>query len=349
MKKYQVIELFESIDRKAGKAPIDISIVAENLGFQKLVIKIPTDKWNNKYFNKIGRNFRLYKEWKNICFSEKSIFLLQTPFGIHQWAGIQFIKKMKNNAKCICLIHDVEELRVVHYDNFRRKEFNCILEIADVFIVHNEVMKQFFIKKGISEDKIVVLQIFDYLQKDMEINLPDFEKSISIAGNLSTSKAPYIGQLNKLSEINVNLFGPNFNQKLLNSANVKYMGSFPSDEIPNRLTAGFGLVWDGDSIDTCSGNYGEYLRYNNPYKLSLYLSSGIPVVIWSKAAEADFVKRHGVGICVDSLYDLKIAFNSMKEEEYTQMAENVKKIRKKLIKGEYAQEAIRTALRKIAE
>ena len=88
--------------------------------------------------------------------------------------------------------------------------------------------------------------------------------------------------------------------------NINYHGSFGVDEIPSKLTRGFGLVWDGDSLDGCRGQSGQYLRYNNPHKLSLYLSSGLPVVIWTGAAEAGFVREHGVGLCVDSLNDLEV-------------------------------------------
>lgn len=42
-----------------------------------------------------------------------------------------------------------------------------MLRIADVLIVHNAVMKQFFIERGVSEEKIVTLEIFDYLQKEV--------------------------------------------------------------------------------------------------------------------------------------------------------------------------------------
>ena len=56
----------------------------------------------------------------------------------------------------------------------------------------------------------------------------------------------------------------------------------------------FGLVWDGTSLDGCNGRYGEYLKFNNPHKTSLYLSCGIPVIIWKEAALADFVEEHKV-------------------------------------------------------
>ena len=58
------------------------------------------------------------------------------------------------------------------------------------------------------------------------------------------------------------------------------------------------------SSETCKGSFGEYLRINNPHKTSLYLASGIPVIIWSKAALAEFIEKNKCGITVDSLYEI---------------------------------------------
>ena len=50
----------------------------------------------------------------------------------------------------------------------------------------------------------------------------------------------------------------------------------------------------------CTGQYGEYLKINSPFKFSLYLAANRPVVVWSKSALASYVKEYKLGICVDS-------------------------------------------------
>lgn len=351
MEKYQITEEFPIINRKAGKALVDISTIGDSLGFRRLIIKIPEIDKKESDLKKIIRHYKLYKVWRRFDIAKDSVIFFQMPFGIKQWYGLSFLQKIKRKKKLkyICMVHDVEELRAAINNKYYEKEFNFMMKMADVLIIHNNKMKQFFMKKGIAENRLVVLHIFDYLLDNKEIRLPKFERSVSIAGNLSFTKASYIAKLERLNGVSINLYGADFNQKLLNSDNIIYRGSFSSDKIPEELTAGFGLVWDGDSIDTCNGNYGEYLKYNSPYKLSLYLSAGIPVVIWSQAAEAEFVQKYGLGICVDSLYDLENVFEWMTEERYVVLAENVRKIRKKLIKGEYTREAISAALKKIEE
>ena len=79
------------------------------------------------------------------------------------------------------------------------------------------------------------------------------------------------------------------------------------------------------------------------------MSSGLPVVIWDEAAEATFVKENKVGITVSSLNDLADALNGVTEEDYHEMAANVKVVRDKLISGEYAKNALNEALSRIGK
>ena len=244
-------------------------------------------------------------------------------------------------------MHDVEELRKFRYNDYYSHEFEVMMELSDVLIVHNTKMAEFFIEKGLPEEKIVILEIFDYLQSSECETSPEFARQITVAGNLDTKKCAYIGQLQQLKGIDIQLYGPNFDEKMKNYGNIHYGGSLLPDEVPQRLTKGFGLVWDGTSIDGCQGDAGQYLRYNNPHKLSLYLSSGLPVVIWSGAAEADFVKRHNVGIAVESLLELPDQMTQITAESYNIMMENVAKLSYKLKNGYYADHALKEALCKI--
>ena len=49
-----------------------------------------------------------------------------------------------------------------------------------------------------------------------------------------------------------NLYGVGFDESRA-LENEAYFGSFLPDELPAALEGGFGLVWDGDSAETCSG------------------------------------------------------------------------------------------------
>ena len=230
------------------------------------------------------------------------------------------------------------------------KEFKHIDDtmygIADYVIAHNSRMKDYLIDKGVSPDKIYELGIFDYLTDcETESKTIKYAKTLNIAGNLDTGKCKYIKELNNLKkDIQVNLYGPNYDENVLNSESIHYKGKFPSDEIPYLLDEGFGLVWDGDGINGCSGNTGEYLRYNNPHKLSLYMVSGLPVVIWSKAAEAEFVINNNVGVVVDDINDFNDVFDKIDEKTYYEMVENTRKISEKMRNGKYLEQVVNDIL-----
>lgn len=66
--------------------------------------------------------------------------------------------------------------------------------------------------------------------------------------------------------------------------------------MPYRLCGKFGMVWDETKSDTCDG---RWEKYNNPYKLLLYICAGMPMVVWDKSTIADFVNEENIGIALE--------------------------------------------------
>ncbi len=342
MDKYQIVETTKQFNHAGTKATADISVVAEKMGFQKLYLKMRTTK--SGYLAKAQRQVGYYIDWNN-CYqaiTEGSVVLLQHPFHYPQLTRDKLLYKLKKEKKVkfISVVHDVEELRAFRYNDYYKREFEVMLDIADVIIVHNQVMLEWFVGRGVPREKLVNLKLFDYLLDSQESKQVTFERSINIAGNLDVTKCGYIGQLGRLEGVKVNLYGPNFDEKMRQCSNIDYHGSFPVDEIPNQLNKGFGLVWDGESIDGCKGLSGQYLRYNNPHKMSLYIASGLPIVIWKEAAQARFVEENGIGICVGSLEEIGGTLSRMSENEYCGLIENVNKINNEVTTGKYAENAL---------
>ena len=351
MKLYQIVEISAENNDAGTKATQDIACIAKENGFEPVNIKMCTTKAS--MVAKIQRQVGYWKDWKKAyqTIETGAVVLLQSPFHYPQATREKTLRKLKKdkNVKFISVVHDVEELRKFRYNDYYRHEFEVMVELSDVLIIHNDKMADFFIRKGVPEEKLVVLEVFDYLQNMECESFPEFARQITVAGNLDTKKCAYIGQLQQLKGIDIQLYGPNFDEKMKNYGNVHYGGSLPPNEVPQKLTKGFGLVWDGTSIDGCQGDAGQYLRYNNPHKLSLYLSSGLPVVIWSGAAEADFVKKYNVGITVDSLLELPDQLKQMTEESYNVMKNNTAQISLKMKNGYYADQALKKALCKIKD
>ena len=339
------IEFRKDAEHTAGpKAPHDIYDISRKLGYKNidLVLKGANSKFKRK--------FDINKLWMNLLFKIKKddFIIFQHPtYGIKE--AIKFIplfRKVKK-AKFITVIHDLELLRggVSTYDNeIAILSDKVLLPMFDKIICHDESMKKYLIKEGICESKLVTLDIFDYLTNSSELS-ENKGIGLTIAGNLNKDKSGYLYKLiERHPNYTLNLYGPNFDESIVLGENINYLGSFSPDELPNKLQGQFGLVWDGDSIETCSGNTGNYLRYNNPHKTSLYLAAGIPVLIWKEAAIAKFVEEHNVGILIDNLEEIEEVLNNISQEKLDEMQKNAKELSLKLRDGYYFKTAIEKCL-----
>ena len=90
------------------------------------------------------------------------------------------------------------------------------------------------------------------------------------------------------------------------------------------------------------------MKYNNPHKVSLYLSSGIPVIIWRKAALSKFIEENNLGIVVDSLTELDEVLSKMSLSRYEKLSKNVRDVSQKLRKGFFIEKAIQNLENKVS-
>jgi len=303
-------------------------------------------KWNNcKPFNKrqfiltsdsndnihsnINNRIQLFSLESDIKKLKNEIVFVQYPMLAFDNEK-EFYKLIKRKNKLVLLVHDIHGLKRQNQNEIN-KEIE-LLNIADAVIVHNRFMKDKLIQLGLNVQHIYLLNIFDYLTES-KLNINRFEKnSIIFAGNLD--KSDFFKSFCKNNQLlKFNLYGPHYDRALDSMYNLEYVGNYNPDILPEKLMGQYGLVWDGDQINTCHGIYGEYTKYNNPHKLSLYLSSGIPVIVWKEAAIAEFVENNHVGLVVSTLSNLYQLINNITKTEYETMCENVLRIREELIHG----------------
>ncbi|MBR6985668.1 MAG: hypothetical protein IKH75_19500 [Ruminococcus sp.] len=344
------------IRQTAGaKAPTDIMELCDKRGYHLLPITLPNEKWP-----KIVQNIWKYKQsikfWKSVTNILKNgdILIYQHPLYVGRLLH-KYINKMKSNGvHLIVLIHDLETLRkgiegaVNANESANQKIEGSLFKKFDSVICHNEKMKKYMINQGYSEKQLVSLEIFDYLHDcpvKEEIQRSE-NASICIAGNLLKTKSGYIYHIHDNGnnpELDVNCYGLSFDTNVSNK-NLIYHGSFPSAELPRELTSDFGLVWDGPEASSCVGNIGEYLKYNNPHKASLYLSSGLPIIVWDQAAIADFVVSKKVGFTIANLKDLQMKIDNISEQEYEIIKKNTIEVSKLLRNGYFFYKALDQAI-----
>ena len=289
---------------------------------------------------------RIAKECKS-----GDIAVLQFPYRCFlSFAGNQFVDKLHNRgAKSVLLIHDLDSLRrdkaLERFGQFTLSELlHCditFLRQFDWVISHNNRMSEYLMSMGYPESRIIDLNLFDYLSVIHERTYENVPRNVSFAGNLSPEKSGFIYDLSSLDlskDISIHLFGNGYVGNI-NDCWVSH-GAVNPDELPDALPNGFGLVWDGPSALTCTGVYGDYLRFNNPHKLSLYYASGLIPIVWSKSAAASFIKETNSGYCIDSLSDLSSLIESCSISEYESKMSNARVIQDKVTKGYYLKRAI---------
>ena len=340
--KYYLKEEFlhdNNVKNAGNKARNDVEVIFNRLGYAPLKVRV--EDWYkmnvlNAQIHKYRALLRAFKRLK-----KNDAIVIQFPLLHHSLFINSLLKSLKNRGVNIyLLIHDLETLRFVNDKTLPfRMKLRMKLTESDTFhsvtgiIAHNPIMKSVLVDKGVDADKIISLGIFDYL-------IPNFQdktgltknQPIIVAGNLAQEKAGYLYSIPE--EPAYNLYGVGFDESRA-LTNETYFGSFLPDELPSALEGGFGLVWDGDSAETCSGVFGEYLRYNNSHKASLYLASGFPLVVWKQSALSHFVLENGCGIAVESLHDLKATIDNLSDTDYQDLVENAKCVGKGIRDGHY--------------
>lgn len=330
MKKFFISKNYRDRYTASSKAKLDCETIIQSLGYKNIGLT-PT-YFKNKYISRIKS---ILSNVIAFCRMPKyGIAFLQYPVYAY---NRQILLAQRKHNKVITIIHDLNYLRGASV--FNDKSY---LEKSDVLIVHTNKMQE-WCKSNLVNKNIIVLGIFDYLNKSSEVlksdNFNHRNITVAFAGNLE--KSSFIDKLS-FKNIKFELFGIGIEKRNLNKCCV-YKGCFPPDKLSQYISSSFGLVWDGDSMDKCSGVIGEYLKYIAPHKLSMYLSTGIPVIVWEFSAMAHFVTINKVGIAIKSLACLEIELCKLTEEDYQNFKKNAEKIKNKLQNGFFLKHAIISA------
>lgn len=348
------IQIGDGVKKTAGiKARDDLYSIMQSLNMNEIEIPSQENKRNSKsIIGKMKEHFSILSIWKNKFKRIKAgdrVFI-QFPIIEHSFFFADLIKSFcKRNIEIVLIIHDLEILRSAKRSDLGKKkrlriylEEKRVLKNCSKIVAHNTKMKEYLIKCGIDASKIAVLEIFDYLipEYDLEkkeVDVLDKNEPIIIAGALRKHKAYYAYQLPENQKFN--LYGVGYTGNT--NKDIKYYGAFPPEQLPYVMQGAWGLVWDGTSSNTCEGVFGEYLRINNPHKTSLYLASGIPIIIWKNAALAEFVKENNCGLMVESLYEIKNVVDKISQDEYATMKKNAEEVGEKLRSGFYTKKIMK--------
>ena len=119
-----------------------------------------------------------------------------------------------------------------------RLEEETLLRNCDGIIVHNRSMKKKLASMGIPSEKMEVLGIFDYLIPEAGYAKARKDLPVVIAGALRPHKAGYAYRLP--ADVPFNLYGVGYEAEP--QENVRYLGSFEPDRLPEVMEGCFQLL-----------------------------------------------------------------------------------------------------------
>ena len=148
---YFLKETYVKANHAGPKARMDAEAIMVDVGFEE---------------------YYLSESRKNNVLNKNDIIVLQFPLlwkSLKKQIRMRFLKK--KNFKAYLLIHDIESLRnkkIKTFSDFKHSiiyylQNKTVLERVNGIIAHNDKMKSELVKMGINKEKIISLEIFDYL------------------------------------------------------------------------------------------------------------------------------------------------------------------------------------------
>lgn len=334
----RVLVTTEVPDQKTAwsKARQDVHAITGSQGFETLSLPAGWAPWDwASFFSQLGRKA-----------GEGGTVLMEYPFDQRRRIYPLLTYCRLKGLRLLGLIHDLHALR---FGASQVREI-AILRLFDGLISHNPVMSRWLRQAGIHRP-VVDLQLFDYLLAPSPEPPVSWHESawsgplkVLCAGNLSHGKARYIYDpcLAEVDGVEISLFGAFFEPERMPPSHVRYQGVFDPDAPALDARYHFGLVWDGDSARSVEGNFGKYMRYNNPHKVSLYVALGLPMVVWEEAAIAGFVLAQGMGVAISDLRELGEIMRRLSQADYARMVAQVGRLQGQVTQGHFLRQALQS-------
>ena len=323
-----------------NKAKTDIEITLRQMGAVNL--GLPTTFYRNKVVAFVLNLIGIVKMM--FCLRRGDTLLLQYPVKKY----FTFICRIAHlrKARVVVIIHD---LMALHRKRITLSTETRRLQMSDYIIASNETMKQWLQAQGIT-CPMGALGLFDYRSEVSPELKPASDSphrwSLVYAGALAMRKNAYLLELGRTAKnFDLHIYGNSDGLPGIKEAPHAVCYPFtPADRFIQSADGDFGLVWDGDSLDNCQGDFGEYLRYNSPHKVSFYLRAGLPVIIWREAAVAPIIEQEGIGLTIGSIAELEERLSTMTRAEVDTMRHNVRRVSQQLATGHFFVTALNRAM-----
>lgn len=262
------------------------------------------------------------------------------------WNGIRFDEAFMNRLgiyrglKRILFLHDMPPL-MFEDNRYLLPRYIDVCNKADLIIVPSQNMVDLLQLAGLTVEKTVVQEFWDFCVSPDPMTRPTFERRINFAGRPDNKKFSFVKNWNYDDvELDITID----REAWAAGKNIGFLGWFNQDcLLINRLrqNGGYGLVWTDDPYSR------EYMKLNANYKLSSYLAAGIPVIVHQSVAQSATVIRKNLGLAVESLEEAVELVGSMGKEEYEKMANSVETFADLIREGYFTKKVLTEAVYKL--
>ena len=248
--------------------------------------------------------------------SNDSMAIAQMP----SWNGIAFdqyflesLRKRVN--KLVVFVHDFVPLMFAN-NAYLFDQYLEAYNLADLVILPSQKMKEILIEHGLTQP-VLIQNVWDHVTTLNLTNQPRLERKLNFLGNMT--RFPFVKEWE--SDLRLEVYS---NGQAEAKGNMRVMGWQPEDQVLRALNqGGFGLVWS-ENIENQYER--EYSEMNVSFKFSTYLAAGLPLIVNKGIAKEDFVTKYNLGVAVDNLQQAVDYVNSVTEQEYNILVNNVKTI-----------------------
>ncbi len=267
------------------------------------------------------------------------VVIFQSP----SWNGVHFDRALmervnvNRGVKKVFFIHDVVPL-MFENNRYLLGKYIELYNQADLLILPSQNMADFLYKEGLNVHQYVVQRMWDCPLSVNTSVIPRFNKLIQFAGQTDGFKFSFV-QRWKYESVRLAVTASEGDWE--HGENIEFLGWFQDQNLlanTMRRNGGFGLLWTEDEY--CK----EYMTLNACSKLSLYLASGIPVIVHNSIPEADTIFQKNLGLVVDSLDEAVEKIEKMTKDQYDQMVQNVASFGRLLRGGFFTRKVLTDAL-----
>ena len=258
------------------------------MGFKRIDVPVLRPHRFLSYPERIKMEMRVTAAWHRMlgAIGSGDILVIHTPSSEKFFSYAPLIARVRTRGcRVVTIVFELETFFEMDYRRLGGLKRSAsvaterrLFDVSDAIVVHNDVMKKKLEGIGVESSKMFSVGVMDYL-RDEPLSCEQSErisagKPVIFAGNLSIEKSSFEYKLP--AGFRCNLYGSDYTGPT--NEDICYKGVYDPMSLMDKMEGSFGLVWDGDSIDGCTGSYGNYLTFNNPHKIALYIASGIPVI-----------------------------------------------------------------------